>query len=270
MSYDDYETSQEAGQPIELYEFYLGSTYYRYTSNMADVTIAGATYEAIPISRGNVVAARDDSSRDRIEITMPASALFAQQFIGAVPSRRATVALRRFHRNDPALETIVVFLGTIATARFVDEGATAKMTAIPITTAQSRPIPRQTYQGLCNHMLYDARCQINEASATWRKTLTVTVVTGNVLTIPGADAWGADFFVGGIIFFDDDYRLVTAQSGADLQIFTPFRTSPLGRTVRLNAGCKHRITDCRDKFSNIENFGGFPFVPLKNPFETGI
>jgi hypothetical protein len=32
------------------------------------------------------------------------------------------------------------------------------------------------------------------------------------------------------------------------------------------AGCDHLLATCRDRFSNVANFGGFPWIPQKNPF----
>jgi len=51
----------------------------------------------------------------------------------------------------------------------------------------------------------------------------------------------------------------------------PFSTSPMGQTVKCNKGCKHRVTaDCLNRFANTANYGGFPYVPKKNPFQTGL
>ena len=51
----------------------------------------------------------------------------------------------------------------------------------------------------------------------------------------------------------------------------------MGSTVVVLAGCDHSVTTCDTKFntpedtqSNVINYGGFPFVPGKNPFETGL
>jgi uncharacterized phage protein (TIGR02218 family) len=270
MSFDTYETSAESGQPVELYDFSLGSTRYRYTSDPIDVVYLTNTYAAIPISRGRLSVSKEEQNGDRIEITMPASDVFPQQYVSSVPGKKATLTLTRYHRNDPAQEGVIVFKGTVATIRFVDEAVTAKLTVIPVTAAESRPIPRMCYSNLCNHMLYDVLCGIGETAAAWQKTFNCTSASANTITVPGAGACGADFFEGGFVNCDGDYRLVVDQSGDNLVLFTPFSLSPVGKSVKCNAGCKHRVEDCRDKFSNIANYGGFPFVPLKNPFESGI
>jgi hypothetical protein len=39
-----------------------------------------------------------------------------------------------------------------------------------------------------------------------------------------------------------------------------------GTTVTLFPGCDHTLATCSGKFSNTANYGGFPFMPTKNPF----
>jgi len=42
------------------------------------------------------------------------------------------------------------------------------------------------------------------------------------------------------------------------------------QSVTLYPGCSHTIADCRDKFNNLVNFGGFPWIPSKNPFNNSV
>jgi len=36
------------------------------------------------------------------------------------------------------------------------------------------------------------------------------------------------------------------------------------------AGCDHSVSTCAARFDNLANYGGFPFIPTKNPFSTGV
>lgn len=276
MSFEPYETSVEEGQPIELYTFVMGATTYRYTSNEVDVVHGTlGTFTAIPISRGSIEANKAKDG-DKIEIKIPASYPVAQNFVNSIPGKPILMALRRMHRPDPAEQTVVFFNGIVRQARFEANRTVAILLVNSLMSAENRQVPRLTFQGLCNHMLYDARCQIDENDPAWKHTLPVSAVSGRQLTVDGAGAVASgaglpDFFEGGFIAFDSDYRLILTQSGDLLTLQTPFALSPLGQNVIVNAGCKHRIIqDCRDKFNNVDNYGGFPYVPLKNPFTTGI
>ena len=43
--------------------------------------------------------------------------------------------------------------------------------------------------------------------------------------------------------------------------------NPVGQTIVVQAGCDHLPTTCKNKFNNLANFNGFPFVPLEDPHE---
>ncbi|WP_269915579.1 phage BR0599 family protein [Acinetobacter sp. HY1485] len=53
-----------------------------------------------------------------------------------------------------------------------------------------------------------------------------------------------------------------------LTLFNSFTASDLalGDVVSIYPGCDKLNTTCTDKFNNILNFGGFPFMPSSNPF----
>ena len=75
----------------------------------------------------------------------------------------------------------------------------------------------------------------------------------------------------------DDARMVLTHVDDDLTMLLPFPFSAVGLDVDVFAGCDHTTTDCDTKFfttefpsSNIPNYGGFPFVPLRNIFDKGL
>ena len=95
------------------------------------------------------------------------------------------------------------------------------------------------------------------------------------MTVTGAGGFAQpDFFLSGFLEFEDDFRSVVEQGGVgneDLTLLVPFVNNPVGQQIRCLAGCLLRLSvDCEAKFANVINFGGWPYVPTKNPFETGI
>ncbi len=84
----------------------------------------------------------------------------------------------------------------------------------------------------------------------------------------------ADHFVGGFCRFPagslDDARLILAQSGDVLTLLIPFAENVLGSNIDLFAGCDRSLDTCDSKFAAVPNYGGFPFVPRKNPFGTRL
>lgn len=279
MTFDAFESSDELGTPVELYIFTLGSEVFRFTSAEDDITISlpnpiNGVYESIAIRRTNIQQSADENRTDSLELELPSNNEVAAKYVGVVPGQPLEIQLHRFHRLDaPDPETQLSFQGIMQTVSFIEDGRVAKMQVQSLTKAKNRQIPLLTYQGPCNHMLYDVRCKILDTDPQFEKFLTAGAVdaTGTFITATGAAAFGADFFEAGFIEFENDFRTIKQQTGDVLEIFIPFVDSPLGKQMRVLAGCKLRLVeDCRDKFDNVVNFGGFPWVPTKNVFRTGI
>ncbi len=281
MTYDTYASSVESNRPVELYVFTQGADEFLYTDQPADVVLSGLTYSAEAISRGRLEETRDSAVTNQVEITMPSSNSFVSRFKEYTPASRATISIRRYQRADTSVEVVTVFEGLVASVRFKEEGRVAVAKCVPVVQAESRPIPRQSYQNACNHVLGDSLCKVDLTDARWRLAATVTAFDSatNTATVAGASSFGSDWWVGGVMEVGggDDHRLILSQSGDDVTLLLPFPETIVGSTVVLLAGCDHSITTCDTKFntpedtlSNVINYGGFAFVPNKNPFETGL
>jgi uncharacterized phage protein (TIGR02218 family) len=268
MTYDAQETSTESGQPVELYAFALGANTYRYTSSELPFTDTGFTYNPEAIERSQLVMTTDDKT-ERLEVRMPSSTTFAQQFKSTAPGFTATLTIYRVHRTDGAEEVKLYFKGVVGGLSFTANGRKAIVMALPFTSLKAKEIPRYTFQNLCNYALFDGDCKVSEAS--FSHLLACTAVSDNVITLTGAGALGADYFEAGFVEYLGEYRLVLSQSTNDLTLLLPFTSDPTGSNVNARAGCKKRLSeDCNTKFSNPINYGGYKWVPKKNPFETGL
>lgn len=279
MTFDAFETAQETGAPIEIYRFDLGADTFEYTSAEDDQVVSTITYSAIPIQRGPI-SHRSGESQEPLTITVPGDNEFAIKYISNVPGVQAFVTIQRFHRTDtPTPQVITVFEGFVQSVAFVEQAKEARIAVAPTESARSRPIPRFTYQGLCNHILYDSGCKVNKDDVAFKLSSgSVTVISGNDITVPGAAAFGDGWFTGGYVelLSGTDFRLVLNHVGDVLTLLLPFPTDAES-TVNVYAGCDHSIATCNSKFftsedvtSNVINFGGYAFVPTRNPFESGL
>lgn len=271
MSFEVYEESIESGQPIELLELRMDSDAFFYTNNQIAVTIDAREYLPLSFKRNRIQLSVEGQKTERLDVSIPGDNEFVLRFVNMAPGSRPTLFLKRYHRQDVDAAVIVEYRGVIQTVNFSENGDIATLQVAALTSAKSRNMPRLTYQGLCGLMLYDEFCQISETDPRFEKFLSCTAVSGQNVTMTGASAFGSDFFVSGFIQFGTDYRMITEQSGDVLRLLLPFGLNPAGEILRCLAGCKHRFqADCDNKFDNIVNYGGFPFVPSKNPFATGL
>ena len=275
MTYDSFETSVEGGRPVEVYEITAGSTTFLYTSAEDDVTLGATTYMAVEgLQRGDNQEGPDRREHD-FQIDLPTIDPLAQLFTATLPGYRIRMVVKRFHRDDtPTPGVVTIFDGYIQSAKFEDNGKRVQLTARPTLASIGRQIPRRTFQSSCNHVLYDpTTCKADDTDPANRASaLSVASQVGNVLTVSsglmgvftdGDMDGGMVEVVGG-----SDYRLILSHTGNALTLLLPFSTTPA--SVNVFRGCAHTVQACKADFDNVLNFGGFAFVPTKNPFETGI
>ena len=264
------ETSAEDGAPVELYELSVGFDTFNLTSAEDEFVDGVTTYTPTEVKRTTITVGPEDR-QDVLELSLPSDHEFVQRFISIPPGQEATLTIKRFHRFDGATPEILVwFKGIVRSVGFSDDGFRSTIAVTPLTGGLSRLVPRFLYSNVCNHVHYDSGCKVIQNN--FRLQGTITVVDGFDITVPGASGFADDFFNSGFVSLGgSDFRLVLDHTGDVLRLLLPFPNADLiGSAVDVFAGCDHSIVVCKTKYNNVLNYGGFAFVPTKNPFETGI
>lgn len=271
-SFDTFESSQQGSRPVELYTFALGSVAYLFTSAEDPIVLGADTYAAESIKRDRILN-EPNARNEPLGISLPATNSFVSQYVSVVPGTRASCTIVRLQRSEvPTFATrIVIFKGFVASAAFPGDGTIARLAVKSLEASLAKTIPRYTYQGLCGHVLYDTECGVN--SNLFKVTGSVSAMSGNVMTLPAAAAKPDGYFNGGFVrpVGISDFRLILSHVGSSLTLLLPFPVAVTGLSVEAYAGCNHDAEgDCSTKFNNVVEHGGFPFVPFKNPFATGL
>lgn len=272
MTYSSQEISLESGRPVEVYEFALGSEYFRFNSGEDTITVDGNSYPPLEISRTTIVVSQEQQG-DLISVKLPARTALVRKYINVVPGQQGTLSIFRIHRGDVDEEFELIFKGLVRSVAFTLNGLDAEIAIQPLTSGLSRTIPRFVYSSICNHVLYDTRCKVN--SNLFRYQDDITDITGSAYTINGLsaverpDGWATGGFV--VSPNGTDYRLIIDHTGDVLTLLLPFPEDVRdGQTVEIFAGCQHDIDTCSSKFDNITNFGGYNWVPRENVFVKGL
>lgn len=272
MTYDAFEKTTESGQPIEYYELILGTDVFRWTSAEDTQTVGGIDFLPIPIERSKIEQGPD--TKGTLKLTVPGSNTFVRRYISVVPGTEATAKVFRFHRGDGGTpEVKQLFDGVVKAVRFRENAREAEIALDPRLAGANRAGPRFVYSGACNHVLYDDDCQVDDTDSSFRySTGVVTATDGRSITISGMNTFGDGWFDAGYVELigATDGRLILAQTGDDATLLLPFPDDIVGQQVTVFAGCAHDPDACANKFTNFERYGGFPFVPTLNPFDTGI
>lgn len=264
-TFESLEASEESGSKIELFTLAIGSTIYRMHDSVEPIiTIAGYDFFRVGVGRGTI-----STGEESLEVTLPGSHTFPLSFATIAPGQVATLLIQAVHR-ELLTDVKMIYKGVVRSVAFTQNAAHAALSLVPTNSAMKKEIPERTYQASCNNVLFDGNCQL--ASVVWKYDGPVSVVDGNVVTVAGLFATkGANWSTGGYVSFGVlDYRLIVEQGGDDLQLVLPFYETVLDQTVSVYAGCDQDIVTCDTKFNNEINFGGFPYVPTKNVFATGI
>ena len=270
-TYAEQEVSRQDSEPVELYEFTLGASVFRYTSAMDDVAIAPNTFMREAISRTKLVQG-SRQERETLNVTMPIDNSFALRYVRIPPGDRATFRLFRAQRSEtPPFDTVVLlFTGRVLAVRFPKSGTIAEVAVRSLETVMNNTIPRFTFMGGCNNFLYDRFCGANPNLFTFSDA--VSVVSGRDITVPGLSSSPFDFLAGYVRPSTQfDFRLVTAVAGDVLTLDVPFVNLGVGEIIQVFAGCDHLIAgDCALVFDRVADYGGFAFVPNKDIFRTGL
>ncbi len=151
----------------------------------------------------------------------------------------------------------------------VSRGPTAFSAEVRGLAHNLNQVGGRVFQRVCDATLGDARCGVNLDSATYKG-------SGTVAANPDSNR---SFFVNGIGSFANGWfsrGKLTWTSGANvgrameikihspghIQLWLPMADDvAAGDGFDVVAGCEKSFTICRQKFSNSENFRGFPHMP---------
>lgn len=270
MSYDSVERSNYDSVPTTLYEFVLGDAPpWRFATGENDVPFAGAVYTATQISDSGIVQSGETQSDD-FRITLPSNLEFTQLFIGTPPSEQIFVTVRRMNRGET--DAPVVWAGTVKSTKRGKEALSREIICATLTSSLNRNGLRLAWGRGCPHALYDRGCKVDPNAFS----MTVQILSFDGVQIVfelGATPTG--YFSGGYLEFQQtvagvsvtDRRAIESQSGNRVSLLGPADGLNPGTWVSLYPGCDRISSTCELKFNNLSNYGGFPHLPNKSPFD---
>jgi len=117
-----------------------------------------------------------------------------------------------------------------------------------------------------------AGCKIDLAAIT--VTGTLSAVTSASILRDASRAEAADYFAAGTLQFTSGpnaglkpMEIKRHEADGTLEVFEPFYYPPsIGDAYTLIPGCRKRLADCRDKWVNVINFGGFSNIPTSSQY----
>lgn len=267
MTFEIRESSNYEGEPVLLYEFRRGTMRALYCASDLPIEMAnGDVYAPAPFNNEGIKQ-KGQAVTDVFEITAPRTVDPAVWFRLTPPSDTVYVVLRRFHWGDA--ESIIVWLGqVISVSDNADESATLRCQTISLTLRRGGL--RMSWQRGCIHALYDQNCTVDKSL--YGHACTVVGIGVNYLNIsPGLpnDA----FWPGGIIEWEVypgtlEKRLIESVIGGNsIYPFGQMDGYARDMALTLYPGCKRTSLWCDTFFHNMDNFGGFQWMPNRSPYD---
>jgi uncharacterized phage protein (TIGR02218 family) len=259
----------------ELYTFTLAdNSTYLYTSLDVNIVIGSNEYKSdgLLIKRGPMRQGLG-LQVDDLELTVyPTTANIGG--VGWLAALRngvldgATVLLQRaffkWWAADGFIGAITSFNGTVSDIDPIGRsGAVLKVASI--AELLSVMWPRMVYTAQCVWRLYDSGCTANRTSFTVSGNI---AGNGTVNAFPTDLAQANNYFDQGVMRFTagnnvDVMRTIKSYSAGNVSIAYPLLYPPMANDAfQIYPGCDHSQNTCINKFSNGNNFRGFPFIPV--------
>ena len=261
-NYINLESSAQDGQPVELYLFNkLDTEFWTYTSTDQIISYGGRDYSPIAIKRGNI-RLDINSLKTKLDVTIPLTNPFGRLWIQQPIEGIVSLTIYRFHKNSFK----IYWKGFVRGVKFKPD-VILVICSLKTTSLKRFGLMRK-YQRNCGLPLYSPLCAISEDDSDFFVDGTVNSVDGRTIdaTILSSEVDG--WFLGGKFKTDDNEVLqkIVYHSGTEIKIARSVVSLKAGDTFRAWSGCDHLKATCKDKFANKLNFGGFPYLPNKNPF----
>lgn len=249
---------------IELYRIVSAGTTYTLTSATALQTHNSEDYSPAAIGRGGVTV-KNELSKANLDVRLALDHALSQAMLlqWAEQITTLTVFSKRTSGTD------VIWKGRLTSVS--PENDHLRMTFESIFTSMRRPGLRARFQKNCRHALYGRGCFLDPADFAFAAT--IDAIAGNALTSTEADTRPDGYFTGGMLAAPDGTLCYIAEHvGSTIRVnrvpaslAAAFAEDGPGVAVTLYPGCDHSYATCAAKFSNDDNYGGFDYIPTKNP-----
>lgn len=237
---------------------------WNYTSADRDIVYNGELYEAVAIGR-NAPESGNDMGRANLSIHLPRDNPIADSFLRYVGDGITSVTVFQVESEQ---DVFVFWRGRVASNKV--QGNEVTLECESVFTSLRRPGLRARFQRNCRHTLYGSGCGLNKES--FRYDGTYESLNDTTLVAAFAASQPSGFFNGGLVRAPDgSSRYILNHSGSTLILSRRLERleengEPGVSVISLFPGCPKTRNACMNRFNNLNNFGGFPWIPNKNPF----
>lgn len=224
------------------------------------------TYNAqqYPLKRGEI---SKDYESEETSVMMPFNDFPANEFKIFNPA--ICVYVRIYTKNEN--KEINLFYGRVSSCSFDLENGTAKLKLITLKAMLKTKVPTRTYSRSCSHDLFDEHCALIKDKFALILSPDDVELSDNKQVITSAKLmqFKSGYFDNGYITYAKFASHIISNKENIINLLFPINFKEVG-VLKVYPGCYKIINTCKNKFNNVENYGGFAFVPKKNPVSEGF
>lgn len=279
MTYETIDTSVSGGEPVELYVITAENLTYRYTNSPDPQTAMGELFLPRQIRRTAITYNMSLLDNSNMDFYLPTIDAFAKKCLGLVTPTVLSVQVFQKHVTDPDADVKRAHYGYVMKIESSDEEVRFSTGSL-MQAYTSADIGVTVYSYTCNHDLGDEHCKVNldgndPDGNPYRVTTTVAGIGGYTLDLASLSPAVVPYYSGGTIVNTrtGQQRPIITIDDTTVYLLAPFVDVLPGDPVKLWPGCDHSMSGpagCLARFDNVVNFGGFPYIPRKNPFVEGF
>lgn len=266
MTYNANEISKYSSRPFELYFWSTADQQWFYTSAAKKTTYVSHIYTPLALSRSEIDQ-NGEAKSGGLRVTVPRTSDLAALFMAFLPVSPLLLTIYRGHYGDDDSEVKQMFTGKVISAKF---GDFCVLTIAPEQYILQQRVPAIQYQQQCPWVVYGPGCELDRNL--FRLAGTVSALSANKLSITSS-AFAAKpngWLNAGYIELGNQKRFINSHVGSVVTILDVIPGLIVGSSVAAFAGCMRNNVDCIQKFNNYKRFMGFPNLPGRNPFESGV
>lgn len=259
-----YESREDAHtrKPVEIYRLFTEQSdeSWYYTSGDFPITFSGVEYTPATIDRSEVSYNNNlDSSTMTLRIAYLEDPVL--EYVSNSPVDLMWVEVALLFRDQTPYEKSIIFMGLIRNVRFQGNQAEAEVVGFEYILQQ--PIPKWRFSPRCNTYLFSDTCGLDKD--TYKVSTVVSGVDDLLVTCSGLDAQADGYYSRGYVEKDYQRSMIVAHDDNVIELRYPIVGLEAGDTLDVYPGCNGDLDTCVGKFSNLNNFRGYPYIPLDNP-----
>lgn len=269
----DIETSEELSTPITLYKVNMGQVDYYLTSYNDDVSFNNHRYTAMQIEHSEII--RDMTAfDDKLSISVPLLSPQGKAWANDKLLSQNTIEILRY---QPAINNaFTMYRGVVVGRKYTDTHIV--LDCLPISTVLNKMCNRAIYSRQCRYQLYSSECGVNKAKYEYKGIVTTNSLFSILLKLDPSKPFSKDDYQGGIVSLrKNNYNIlinaiefIITGDNLEVKLENPVTIDVTGFEVKIYQTCNKSKEMCNDKFNNINRFGGFPYIPIRNIFVHNI